>query len=647
MIMVTQSYFKVIPVLLSLILSHQLVAQVFPAKDGSFIVFHSTPDKSAKVNIDEEGIKNKTYEWPANANQFTNAYREAEKLIPGPDILTDEQLQKIWEELEKMEAFSPSYQFHPTMLLALGQAELMMENKTLSSVKISIRRAGNDPVTKTLAFRNHTLSTSNVGAEHAEGEGKNIDLKFVFPYDSWVKSATVYKKVVGSTDSMKILPLLFTTSLSDRIEMNIRDTADVIGEFLYTIRPHDHLGNAHALLQPVYASNYNQLSAPAIVNFRSNAIKDSKIIQLGWDCTVRERVRGFEIYRGMESYGPFIKLASLPATDSVFVDQVEGVMRNFFYFVQIIDQFGPGQRSIIRFVNALDNEKPAPPFDLVSEPMIQGVKLQWPVMDGLHHVRGYYVFRLDSDNITWTQVSEFIPRSGSVMTFIDSTSNLEAHHTYTYAVRSESTSYQLSEFSTKTMCRPGKPRNVATPEDFSFRYMDDGKLMLYWSDQQSVDPYVSKYHIYATDQNGKSPVEVKGSPFDITQNFWIVDEGTAIAPGYIIRSADAWNNLSAPSRMVSPMEDKKMLSPGFILVHPSKTGHRLSWGLPESPDVKSIQLYEQAEDGKSTLVQSLKPTVGQYDLAVSTKSNARIFYLKWKLSNGTETDPGEAVVISK
>ena len=233
------------------------------------------------------------------------------------------------------------------------------------------------------------------------------------------------------------------------------------------------------------------------------------------------------------------------------------------------------------------------------------------------------------------------------MTFIDSASTLEAHHTYTYAVKSESTSYQLSDLSTKTMCRPDKARNVVTPDDLSFRYMDDGKLMLYWSDQRSLDPYISKYHVYTTDQNGNSPVEVKGSPFDVTQNFWILEEGTVIAPGYIMRSADAWKNMSAPSQMISPLAHKKILSPGFILVHPSKTGHRLSWGLPESPDVKSIQLYEQAEDGKSTLVQSLKPNVGQYDLAVSTKSNARIFYLKWKLANGTETEPGEAVVITR
>ncbi len=645
--MKTQSYFRFLLIFLSVIFSHQLVAQVFSAKNGAFIVFHSTPDKSAKVNIDEQGIKNKTYEWPANANQFTNAYREAEKLIAGPDVLTDEQLQKIWEELEKMEAFSSSYQFHPTMLLALGQAELMMENKTLSAIKISIRKDGNDPVSKTLAFRNHVSSTAKAIAQDAEDDGMNIELKFVFPYDSWVKSATVYKNVVGSTDSMKVSPMVYTTSLPDRIEMNIRDTADAIGEFIYTIRPMDHLGNTHAALQPVYASNYNQLSAPAIVDFRSSVIKDSKVIRLAWNCSVRERVRGFEVYRGMEFQGPFSRIATLPATDSVYVDQVEGVMRNFYYFVQIIDQFGPGQRSIIHFVTPLDNEKPAPPFDLISDPVLEGVKLQWPVMDGLHHVRGYYVYRLDRDNVNWTQVSEFIPRTGSVMTFIDSASVLQAHQTYTYAVKSESTSYQLSDLSVKTMCRPGKQRSVVTPDDLSFRYMDDGKLMLYWNDQRTLDPYITKYHIYATDQNGKSPVEVKGSPFDVTQNFWIVEKETIIAPGYILRSADAWKNLSAPSGIVSPLEDKKILSPGFILVHPSKTGHRLSWGLPESPDVKSIQLYEQAEDGKSTLVQSLKPTIGQYDLAVSTKSNARIFYLKWKLANGTETDPGEAVVITR
>ena len=112
------------------------------------------------------------------------------------------------------------------------------------------------------------------------------------------------------------------------------------------------------------------------------------MIRLAWQCSVPERVRGFEIYRSMESDGPFIRIASLPPSDSFYMDQVEGVMRNFFYYIQILDQTGKGNKSIIQFVTPLLKEKPQPPLDLIATPAKQGVTLTWPTQDGLYQTRG-------------------------------------------------------------------------------------------------------------------------------------------------------------------------------------------------------------------------------------------------------------------
>lgn len=625
--------------------NHVIQAQIFTAKDGSFVVFHDAPLKDATVTLTGISSAREKYEWPKNDNEFIQEYRLAEKIFAGPANLTDEDLLKMWATLRDMNTLAPSFQFSPTLLLALGQATYLPGNEKLTSCSISIR-SDKESETKSLLWIDHMTAGGTGKAESIKDDGIKIQLKYIFPKESWIKGASVYKKTVGAIEETEIFPFVYTSSWIDRIEMNIRDTMKIVGEFLYTIQPIDYLGNIHPALQPVYAHNYNKMSAPLIVRFKSEAIAESKVIRLAWHCSVPERVRGFEIYRGMESDGPFQRIASLPPSDSIYVDQVEGVMRNFFYYIQILDQTDKGNKSTIQFVTPLLKEKPQPPIDLIATPDKKGVKLTWPTQDGMYQTRGYYVYRSERDTSSWMQVSEFLPRLGDVMSYIDTSKILQTQNEYAYVVKSESTSYQLSAPSTIAFSRPGKPRVVDTPLELSWRFMDDGQLMLYWSDQRIHDPYIIRYHIYATDENGQGEMEVPGSPVDSGQTIWIQPDTFKSKDGYAIRSEDAWGNLSVVTPAIHPLSNKTLSPPGIILVHPTANGYRLSWGVPEKPTIKSIQLYELNTKDEAVLVKSLPPTTGTFDIPKLKDGEARTFYLKYKGIDGMETDAGDVVILN-
>jgi hypothetical protein len=623
-----------------------LQAQIFTAKGGSFVVFHDTPLKDATVQLSGVSGMREKYEWPKNENEFIQEYRIAENIFAGPMNLTDENLQKMWAQLEDMDALAPSYQFTPTLLLALGQATYIPGNEKLDACTISIRN-GKETETKSLQWFDHMAVGGTGKAESVKDNGIQVKLKFIFPKESWIKGARVYKKTVGAEKQTEIFPFVFASSWIDRIEMNIRDTMKLVGEFLYTIQPIDYLGNIHPALQPVYAHNYNNMSAPLIVRFKSEAIKESKVIRLAWQCSVPERVRGFEIYRGMESDGPFQRIASLPPSDSFYIDQVEGVMHNFFYYIQILDQTDKGNKSIIQFVTPILKEKPGPPIDLIATPAKEGVKLTWPTLDGMYQTRGYYVYRLGRDTSSWSQVSEFLPRKGEIMSYTDTSKILQTQNEYTYVVKSESTSYILSEPSTIAVSRPDKPREVETPGDLSWRFMDEGQLMLYWSDQRIHDPYIIRYHIYAADVNGQAEMEVPGSPISSGQNVWLQPDTFLIKDGYAIRSEDAWGNLSPVSQTIHPLSNKIISAPGIILVHPNANGYRLSWGLPTEKTIKSIQLYELNTKEEAVLVKSLTPQTGTFDIPKLKDGQVRSFYLSYKTIDGKESEVGDVVIVSK
>ncbi len=619
-------------------------AQIFTAKGGSFILFHDAPTKDEVVTLSVPGSKQEKYDWPKNQYDFIQAYRTAEEIFEGPIKLTDDDLQKMWATLKDMKAFALSYQFSPTLLLALGQAAYLPGSAKLDSCTISIEK-GSETTTKSLHWFDHTMAKGTGTAESIKDDGLQVKLKFLFPKESWIKGARVYKEPVGAVDENEIFPLVYVSSWVDRTEMNIRDTMNVVGEFLYTIQPIDYLGNTHPALKPVYAHNYNNMSAPLIVHFKCAALKESKVIRLAWKSSVPQRVRGYEIYRGTESDGPFQQIASLPPSDSIFIDQVEGVMHNFFYYIQILDQTSKGNKSTIQFATPMVKEKPQPPIDLIAIPDTGGVKLTWPTRDDLFQTRGYYVYRLDRDTLSWSQISEFIPIRGNIMTYTDTTSRLKTENEYSYVVRAESTSYQLSDPSTIAVARPNKRRDVYTPQNLSWRYMDDDHLMLYWSDQRNLDPYIIRYHIYSVDHNGLSHMEVPGSPIDNGVNVWIQPDTFLLKDGYAIRSEDAWGNLSPISQTIHPVSNQTLSPPGIILVHPSTSGYTLSWGLPEKPTVKSIQLYELNTKEEAVLVKSFSPVTTTFAIPKLKDGEFRTFYLTYKGSDGMETDAGEMVIL--
>gem|GEM_PF-1464544 len=96
---------------------------------------------------------------------------------------------------------------------------------------------------------------------------------------------------------------------------------------------------------------------------------------------------------------------------------------------------------------------------------------------------------------------------------------------------------------------------------------------------------------------------------------------------------------------IHPLSNQTISPPGIILVHPTSSGYRLSWGLPEKTFIKSIQLYEINVKDEAVLVKSLSPTIGTFDIPKLKDGEVRTFYLTYKGIDGMETDGGDIVIL--
>ncbi|MEO6132921.1 MAG: fibronectin type III domain-containing protein [Saprospiraceae bacterium] len=646
--MKTLRIIKSVAFILCTLTSCIIYSQVYSAKDGAFVVFQEKAEKEIECTFPEKEKNIILFGWPRNLNDFIKSYRASELIFSAPFPMTDQDLINYWTKLNDMDELAFVVQYHPVMLMALGQAAFIADDYSRKEYAIELIHSDKSKTAIVLKFRDHMLDTHlNTKFENGDDEGINIQMKLTMPKDCWVRSARIYKKAVGGKDSTEIFPFIFATQMHDRVQMNIRDTTKQVGEFIYSIHPTDLLGNLHPGLKGAYVQNYNTITAPRVINFNSYVPDHTKSVKLSWQCSVPERVRGFEIYRGSEIEGPFKRIASLEASDSVYIDNVNGVMQAFYYFVQIIDQTGERINSITQFVTPLLKEKPMSPPEITAESVNGGIRISWPTYDALHLIRGYYVYRRDRDTSSWSQVSNFLDKKGSSISFTDTSSTLQSEMRYTYAVKSESTSYELSDFSVHTSARPDKSRNVMTPDQLEWRRLDDGHLMLYWNDERIKDPSISYYHIFASDANGNPTKEMPNSPVNAQLQYWINAALTENEFGYCIQSEDAWGNKSTCSHPVKPLWQSSIATPGIILVHPIATGYHLTWGVPTASSVKSILLYEVKENNETTLVKTFTPLVHSYDILPLKGDQIRSFYLAYQSADGKESDRGDVVVINR
>ena len=391
-----------------------------------------------------------------------------------------------------------------------------------------------------------------VTVQDMTGKNVSIYLRLAFPKNSWVDSARVYKKIAGSKDSVEITPQVSATQLSDRIDLYMRDTSKMLGEFIYTVQPYDQLGLWHKPLPGIKANNYNSVASARITDFFPKQIPGTRKVTMKWKSTLPTRVQGFEIYRSEKTIGPYQKIASLPSKDSTYTDDVNIEGDNFYYYVQLVGMNGPGPKSSPQLVVLSGGSVKK---SLKAESWPDGIHLQWTTPDTIGRIKGYYVFRSKKDTTEWIKISELIAPKKLGMSYIDTTSNLDSTTTYAYIIKTENSANDITAFTGVTYVKPIKTRAVISPTALEWRFLEDGTLMLFWEDMRRQDPHIKQYLVATTDSIGSSHQLISKAIVDAKNTAWLQGEKQKAGTWYCVIAEDKWGNRSECSAAVMPKRD--------------------------------------------------------------------------------------------
>jgi fibronectin type 3 domain-containing protein len=383
--------------------------------------------------------------------------------------------------------------------------------------------------------------------------------------------------------------------------------------YQYVAIPFDELGNPGLPSDTVRVSTTTLNNTAFVDKVKTESLEKESAIKLSWKLNDTPHLTSINIYRS-ESYdgADYVEIATVAATDTVFLDKKVHPVKHYFYSLQPNTIFGPGALSV-RFSGMLKaNKKAAVPAEFKAEVENGKVKLSWKRPE--FYTRGYYVYRRKSNTDSLKQISELIVTDSMQVTYYDTTEVAQNALSYSYAIKAVNTSYDISGFSEViSIATPGKVK-LNTPLTVRIRVTDD-QVMLFWdnkSDQNALGYYLFR-RVYK-DKGPEEFTQINNLPLHVSFNYY---HDTAAVKGvvyeYAIQSVSTNGQLSVMSAPVKVgVLGKRLLPAGGLQVLAEDRSVILSWDVTEQEEVTGYKIYRLNADRK-VLLASLEKGADFYE----------------------------------
>lgn len=573
-------------------------------KDFTYVVERKKAGRGNYENVGEVKSPSSVAELNGRQQQYQIHFTKLEPF--GAD-----EAGRLWQYLSAHKTIDSFYsQNVPMTHLLAGTAffDSKAEKSTDYQYRISIRTADGKSQSpaesnaiaqfRKLEFPVIKFSTSQSAKDHvtiiwAVKEPKSMAhfniYRSVFGKDNFervsLNSGSASAGVYAENDSLK---LIVTDSIGKRPAW-----------YEYKIAPVDPYGIEGPLQGLTNAGNIADYYAPPITNFRSVNTHQNHEIKLMWRLENKKYLNGITVMRSRNYDSGYMRIASLPVTDTVYTDIVPESGENFYYYLKLESADNTPLTSARIFGFYTDDQSlPEPPneIDVVTAP--NGIIVYWKSEEP--YANGFYVYRRKNTNEPFVQASPFIPVGKEVYSFSDTSKLLQGGEVYQYVVRSRNENNLLSRNSDTVSATSGVKVVLTPPVNVRYRY-NNGIITLIWDNMSSWDNDLMGYNVYRKSGNGTWQ-KVNKDSLDAARNFFVdstVQPGTSYS--YAISSFDMYGNRSERSVIsISEITEELLPPPPGIRVAQSDGSVYISWGQMEGA-VSSIKIY-RSEPGKQPVL---------------------------------------------
>jgi hypothetical protein len=387
--------------------------------------------------------------------------------------------------------------------------------------------------------------------------------------------------------------------------------------YRYYLEPLDFVGNPGPASDTVNVLSVAPARVPTV---RRVTARDTTLgIVLRWPALPpKAYLLGIEVQRSRDTRGNYVRLDTLPASASSYLDTRLLPDVTYHYRLRVLLRGGlraPEAATGAAFAahqgGAGRSAALLAPVQLTAEPEGRGVRLRWLPAAPDANLDAYFVYRGTSAQDSLLVVSP--PLRGGLLTFLDTTAR-NGRRQYVYAVQAVDRNLRRSPLSELAVGQPQRPMPLAAPLGLS-GYLNGRAAVLSWDDAQRRDPAVVGYRLYRRPASTAAPARssfTRVGPELRTLAY--TDEALpAGAYQYAVAAVDAQGHESALTAPVTLRPAAAALAPPTqLLARALPAGLELSWSRPVAPP-RGYALYRRLrEQPTAQRVATLAPGQTRY-----------------------------------
>lgn len=526
-------------------------------------------------------------------------------------------LDSLWDRIVKYHRLDSLGFWSGSLLIRLAVGSLFYDSEALPNNKYVYRISSvNSKDEGIKSIESNSVSfpgsydRSKLAFNSKSGTEKEINITWSSSNNFKPTLINVFKSEGSNTEFNQIAVNLLITSQNDSTYYSITDTLIKPNTYYrYYAVPSDLYGNMGNKTDDVFivTTDFSKSGYPYIINAVS--IDSIDAIEISWQIQKDELVNFVEVYKSESFDTGFVKLAEVPSAESTYFDYNIEPMKKYEYYVRAVSLLGevsiPSVRTFALIKSVL---KPIPPQNIKVVSIENGVKLQWENTEDF--IDGFWVYRTDGASDSLQLISSLVKELKPVTEFYDTSGTLSGKFTYSYSVKSVTTSHIESNFSDTVAIRPDLPTMPPTPFEL-IAFVDDSTARISWNDMNEIDETVFGYRVYRKDFTSSANPNFEAlvdSILPANENYFVdnrIEKGKTYQ--YALTSIDLFGAESNPAYSSElTYEIPNPLPPQGVGYLNSKNGIIIKWNETLQNDIKEYRVYRYQRGSSPKMISLVK-----------------------------------------
>lgn len=620
---------------------------IFVKLEVDYPVVNNSQPPVYEIKRKAEGDKNfkriTTINPPTTYAEFLENLAAACNINPEPLLMKEIPAELLWQKYSKG-GFDSIQPYRNALFLQLALGIKYFDATAEKNVKYTYE------ITKTIkAIKSEVVATTNaisypIAPLKYEGnlsKTKETVIGISLNYLSATNAPNlirVYREENYSGNFLPVRAKRIKTIKNDSTYFAIYDTlVKPNSVYRYYVLPLDYYGNYGIVSDTVtaiaaslqYAGNINKIDVVSYQN-EGTAIR--------WELGHAQNFNAVAVYRTNNFDSTMQKIGMASAMDTQYIDANAEPMQMYFYALQPITRTGE-KLPMSAKVTGMFTPKTLPAAPYISDITTSAHAITLQIKNNDTQTRGFRIYRKLNTDSTYTLISELVNVDTALSTYIDSL-NIMPGKFYSYMVRAENKSYQLSPASNQVTVKSATP-NELIPIGVPHVEVVANAAVIQWKNNIKNEN-IQSYILYRKDEAGNEIIlkdNINPTVANYSDNTLLTGKnyayGIAYQDGNGSRSKIAYaQTIKIASTAFGPTTVYGAYHEGII---------NISWNKSDS-DVVAYKLY-QVKTEQPALLAQINKDENSYTITNIKQGEIYNVYLTTVNKENVESMPGKMISI--